>query len=158
MIRPLRFETMRYGEPSRGDDSVWDHPFQWGSKRIGPDLARVGGKYPNVWHARHLVDARATSPGSNMPPYPGFVTGRVDLDRTTEKLHAMKTIGVPYTDAQIAGARSDARAQGEVIATDLRQAGVDVAADSELVAVTAYLQRLGAAPPPPATPNVAHNP
>jgi cytochrome c oxidase cbb3-type subunit I/II len=158
MIRPLRFETMRYGEPSRADDSVWDHPFQWGSKRIGPDLARVGGKYPNVWHARHLVDARATSPGSNMPPYPGFVTGRVDLDRTTAKLHAMKTIGVPYSDAQIAGASSDARAQGEVIAKDLHEAGLDVAADSELVAVTAYLQRLGATPPPVASPNVAHNP
>jgi Cu2+-exporting ATPase len=158
MIRSLRFETMRYGEPSRPEDSVWDHPFQWGSKRIGPDLARVGGKYPNVWHARHLVDPRATSPGSNMPPYPGFTTGRVDLARTTDKLHAMKTIGVPYSDAEIAAASTDARTQGEGIAKDLHLAGVDVAPDSELVAVTAYLQRLGAAPPPPAAPSVAHNP
>ena len=99
MIRPFRLEQQRYGEPSTMAESQFDHPFQWGSKRTGPDLAREGGKYPNLWHYRHLLDPRAVSPGSNMPPYALLADAHVDLARTTDKLHAMRSIGVPYTDA-----------------------------------------------------------
>jgi cytochrome c oxidase cbb3-type subunit I/II len=149
MIRPLPFESQRYGEPSRMADSQYDHPFQWGSKRTGPDLARVGGKYPNLWHYTHMQDPRATSPGSNMPSYAFMVDAKVDLSRTHDKLGALKTVGVPYSDRQIENAERDARAQGEAIARDLRDQGADVAPDSELVAVIAYLQHLGAAPAAP---------
>jgi cytochrome c oxidase cbb3-type subunit I/II len=155
MIRPFRFETTRYGEVSHLTDSQYDHPFQWGSKRTGPDLAREGGRYPNLWHYRHLLDPRATSPGSNMPPYAHLADARVELARTADKLRAMRTLGVPYTDAQIDGAAADARRAGGEIARDLRENGVRVAPDSELVALIAYLQRLGRNPEPAPTPTVA---
>jgi len=147
MIRPMVHEALRYGEASKMDESRYDHPFQWGSKRTGPDLARVGGKYPNLWHYRHLLDPRATSPGSNMPSYVFLATSTVDFGRTADKLHAMSRVGVPYTDAQIAGAADDARRQAGATARDLLAAGVDVRADSEIVALVAYLQRLGVAAP-----------
>jgi cytochrome c oxidase cbb3-type subunit I/II len=151
MIRPFRFEQQRYGEPSTMADSQFDHPFQWGSKRTGPDLAREGGKYPNLWHYRHLIDPRSVSPGSNMPPYAALAEGRVDLARTADKLHAMKSIGVPYADPDIEGAADDARAQGDQIAADLASAGAEGAApDSDMVALIAFLQRLGKAPEAPA--------
>ncbi len=146
MIRAMPFESARYGDISRIDDSRHDHPFQWGSKRTGPDLARVGGKYPSLWHYSHMRDPRATSPGSNMPPYGFLVDAKVDLTRTHEKLQAHKTIGVPYTDAQIANAAADARGQGEGIAKELHEQGADVAPDSELVALVSYLQHLGRPP------------
>jgi cytochrome c oxidase cbb3-type subunit I/II len=146
MIRPFRFEQQRYGEPSTMAESQLDHPFQWGSKRTGPDLAREGGKYPNLWHYRHLLDPREVSPGSNMPPYAFLADGRVDLGRTAAKLHAMKAIGVPYTDDEIARAAADAEAQGKVIAADLAENGASVAPDSELVALVSFLQRLGTKP------------
>jgi cytochrome c oxidase cbb3-type subunit I/II len=149
MIRPFRFETLRYGERSQIADSIWDHPFQWGSKRTGPDLAREGGKYPNLWHYEHLKDPRATSPGSNMPPYAFLAGGRVDLDATGRKLAVMKQLGVPYDDAQIHAAAGDAQAQANTIVADLETAGVKVAADSEMVALIAYLQSLGKLAPPP---------
>jgi cytochrome c oxidase cbb3-type subunit I/II len=151
MIRTFSFEAKRYGEPSTIADSVYDHPFQWGSKRNGPDLAREGGKYPNVWHFRHLIDPRSVSPGSIMPTYAGLATSSVDFARTTNKVAAMKAIGVPYDDAQVASAQADAEAQGALVAKNLHEDGV-AAADprSELVALVAYLQRLGvhAAPTP----------
>ncbi|HEY2518252.1 MAG TPA: cytochrome-c oxidase, cbb3-type subunit I [Polyangiaceae bacterium] len=150
MIRPFRFEQQRYGEPSTMADSQFDHPFQWGSKRTGPDLAREGAKYPNLWHYRHLLDPREVSPGSNMPPYAHLKDGRVDLSRTADKLHAMKSIGVPYTDAEIAGGADDARTQGGEIARDLETSGAPAASDSDLVALIAYLQRLGVKPAAPA--------
>jgi cytochrome c oxidase cbb3-type subunit I/II len=146
MIRPFRFEQQRYGEPSTMADSQFDHPFQWGSKRTGPDLAREGGKYPNLWHYRHLLDPREVSPGSNMPPYAHLAKGEVDLSRTADKLHAMKSIGVPYGDAEVARAAEDAKAQGAEIAADLASTGATVAPDSDLVALIAYLQRLGVKP------------
>jgi cytochrome c oxidase cbb3-type subunit I/II len=149
MIRPFTFETARYGARSTMDDSVWDHPFQWGSKRTGPDLARVGKKYPSLWHYEHLIDPRSTSPGSNMPPYAFLAEARVDFSRTADKLEAMHTLGVPYADAQIAHAAGDAQAQGRAIAADLAQGGVEAAADSELIALIAYLQSLGQLAPPP---------
>ncbi len=148
MIRPFRWEQQRYGEPSTMADSQFDHPFQWGSKRTGPDLAREGAKYPNLWHYRHLLDPREVSPGSNMPPYAHLVEGRVDLARTSEKLHAMKSIGVPYTDDDVARGADDARTQGAEIAADLASSGAIVASDSDLVAMVAYLQRLGVKPAP----------
>ncbi len=146
MIRPLRFESLRYGEASTAEESRYDHPFQWGSKRTGPDLAREGGRYPNLWHYRHLIDPRSTSPGSNMPPYAFMAAAPLDLSRTADKLRAMRTIGVPYTDADITHAVVDARAQASEIARDLADNGARVGADRELVALIAYLQRLGRTP------------
>ena len=154
MIRPLRFETLRYGDPSTMAESALDHPFQWGSKRTGPDLAREGGKYPNLWHYRHLVDPRAITPGSNMPPYAHFADKKVDLSRTGEKMSALQSIGVPYKDADIRSAQDDAKMQGTIVAADLANEGVKVDPDTQMVAVIAYLQRLGKKPeaPKPAAP------
>ncbi|MBX3220589.1 MAG: cytochrome-c oxidase, cbb3-type subunit I [Labilithrix sp.] len=143
MIRPMRFETVRYGDPSTLAESVFDHPFQWGSKRTGPDLAREGGKYPDLWHYRHLVDPRAITQGSNMPPYAHLSDARLDLERTGDKMHALSKVGVPYTDGDIRGAQEDARAQGHAIASELAKEGAHVEPDTQMVAVIAYLQRLG---------------
>jgi cytochrome c oxidase cbb3-type subunit I/II len=143
MIRPMRFETLRYGEASTLADSAFDHPFQWGSKRTGPDLAREGGKYPNLWHYRHMVDPRAITAGSNMPPYAHLATATVDLSLTNQKLHALGTVGVPYSSADVDGAQADATAQGQAIAKDLAAEGVKVEPDAQIVALISYLQRLG---------------
>jgi cytochrome c oxidase cbb3-type subunit I/II len=157
MIRPFAFETKRYGDPSTMAESIYDHPFQWGSKRTGPDLAREGGKYPNLWHYRHLIDPRSVSPGSNMPPFPTLARDRVDVTRTEDKMRALRSVGVPYRAEDIARAAEDARAQGEAIAKNLRQDGVaDVDPAAEIVALTAYLQRLGVHPGPDAPLNVAN--
>jgi cytochrome c oxidase cbb3-type subunit I/II len=160
MIRPLRHETQRYGDPSTLADSQYDHPFQWGSKRTGPDLAREGGKYPHLWHHDHLIDPRKVSPGSNMPAYPGLVTARIDTTNTPAKMSAMRSVGVPYTQAQIDGARAHARQQGEAIAKELADTGATAAPDSEMVAMIAYLQRLGNEPRPvkPADQGISRNP
>lgn len=149
MIRPMQFETLRYGDRSQLKDSIWDHPFQWGSKRTGPDLARVGGKYPNLWHREHLIDPRSTSPGSNMPSYAFLEERTVDFERTAGKVDAMQKIGVPYTDAEVASAASAAADQARQIALDLHAAGSEVRATSELVALIAYLQSLGKMVAPP---------
>ena len=146
MIRPFAFETARYGDVSSLGDSQYDHPFQWGSKRTGPDLAREGGKYPDLWHYKHFADPRDVSPGSNMPPYAHLATGKVDLRGTRQKLHAMRVIGVPYTDAQISGGVADARVQGAEIARGLATEGVTVAPDSQMVAIIAYVQSIGRKP------------
>jgi cytochrome c oxidase cbb3-type subunit I/II len=150
MIRPLRFETQRYGAPSTLAESALDHPFQWGSKRTGPDLAREGGKYPNLWHYRHMIDPRAITPGSNMPPYAHLATDKLDLSRTNEKMSALQSIGVPYKSSDIEHARADAQEQGSAIARDLATEGVHVEPDMEIVAIISYLQRLGAKPQPAA--------
>jgi cytochrome c oxidase cbb3-type subunit I/II len=150
MIRPFTWETARYGEVSSEDDSIFDHPFQWGSKRTGPDLARVGGRYSNLWHYKHMLDPREISPGSNMPAYAHLATARVDFSETAEKLRAMRTVGVPYKPEQIATAERDAKQAGVVLAKALKaEGGVDVAADSELIALVSYLQRLGRVPAAP---------
>jgi cytochrome c oxidase cbb3-type subunit I/II len=149
MIRPMRFETVRYGEPSTLAESVFDHPFQWGSKRTGPDLARVGGKYPNLWHYHHLMDPRAITEGSNMPSYAHFAKEKIDLTRTASKMHALSQVGVPYSDAQMRGAEADAREQGGSISRDLAKEGIRVDPDTQMVAVISYLQRLGKKPESP---------
>jgi cytochrome c oxidase cbb3-type subunit I/II len=127
---------------------VFDHPFQWGSRRIGPDLARVGGKYPNVWHYQHMRDPREISEGSNMPPYPRMLEDSVDFGDAARRMRAMRSVGVPYTALEVNGADIAARQQAEAIAADLLETGkIAVPADREIIAVIAYLQRLGKPPP-----------
>jgi cytochrome c oxidase cbb3-type subunit I/II len=155
MIRPFLAETQRYGDVSRAEEFIYDHPFQWGSKRTGPDLHRVGGKYPNLWHYTHLMDPRATSPGSNMPAYAWLAENRIDVKAAPKKLALMQKLGVPYTNADVDGAELRQKAQAETIVADLAAQGVKVAWDSEMVAIVSYLQRLGRAPqdlPKPARP------
>ena len=143
MIRPFRAETMRYGEYSKAGEFVYDHPFQWGSKRTGPDLHRVGGKYPDAWHYRHMEDPKKTSAGSIMPRYGWLLTDDLDTSLTTRKLKAMVTLGVPYTEAQVASADADRDAQAAKIAANLKTAGIECAPGKEIIAMIAYLQRLG---------------
>ncbi len=125
MIRPFRSETERYGPFTTAGETVYDRPFQFGSKRTGPDLARVGGRYSDDWHRLHLTDPRALVPESNMPGYPWLLENTVDPDLITTKLKALKFLGDPYTDEQVAGAAA---------AVDGR---------SEMDALIAYLQELG---------------
>ncbi len=143
MIRPFRHETLRYGDYSRMEEFIYDHPFQWGSKRTGPDLHRVGGKYANLWHYLHLMDPRSTSPGSNMPSYHWLKERRVNLGRTAHKMQTLAKLGVPYTPADFADAFEKARRQGQLVSQDLAKQDVEVEAESEMTALIAYLQRLG---------------
>jgi cytochrome c oxidase cbb3-type subunit 2 len=112
MIRPFRDELERYGHYSLAAESMYDRPFQWGSKRTGPDLARVGGKYSNEWHLQHFIDPRSVVPESVMPPY-GFLLRPLRTDDITSHLRALQRLGVPYTDAMIANAAADLRAQAD---------------------------------------------
>jgi cytochrome c oxidase cbb3-type subunit I/II len=143
MVRPFRSETSRYGEYSKAGEFVYDHPFQWGSKRTGPDLARVGGKYPDSWHYNHMMDPTSMSPGSIMPTYPWLLDDKVDVASTVGKIKAMQKLGVPYPEgyAEIAG--KDMEKQANQIADNLKKDGITTAADKEIVALIAYLQRLG---------------
>jgi cytochrome c oxidase cbb3-type subunit 2 len=125
MIRPFRAETERYGHYSVAGESVWDHPFLWGSKRTGPDLARVGGRYSDDWHRAHLYNPRNVVPESIMPAYPWLVEQKLDGENTATKLQAMRTLGVPYNDADIAGAKDAVKGK------------------TEMDALVAYLQSLG---------------
>lgn len=145
MIRPFRSETERYGEYSKSGEFIYDRPFLWGSKRTGPDLHRVGAKYPDSWHFNHMYDPTSTSPGSIMPPYPWLIEGELDLDMTVAKLKTLKTLGTPYTEDQIANAVADARAQAATIAESLKRDGIEMEGleTREIVAMIAYLQRLG---------------
>ncbi|MBV1777078.1 cytochrome-c oxidase, cbb3-type subunit II [Burkholderiaceae bacterium DAT-1] len=127
MIRPFRAETERYGHYSVGGESVYDHPFQWGSKRTGPDLARVGGRYSDEWQRAHLINPRDVVPESIMPAFPWLAANKVDAAILPTKMKALRTVGVPYTDADIAGAVAEADGK------------------TELDAVVAYLQGLGKA-------------
>jgi cytochrome c oxidase cbb3-type subunit 2 len=127
MIRPFSWETQRYGEVSALGDSVYDHPFQWGSKRTGPDLQRVGGRYSDEWHRIHLNNPRDLVPESNMPAYSWLAKSNIAPEDMPPHMRAMRTLGVPYTDADIANAPQEV--QGK----------------SELDAVIAYLQVLGTA-------------
>ncbi|MDV3238479.1 MAG: cytochrome-c oxidase, cbb3-type subunit II [Gammaproteobacteria bacterium] len=127
MIRPFRAETERYGHYSVAGEFVYDHPFQWGSKRTGPDLARVGGRYSDDWHRVHLMNPRDVVPESNMPGFPWLAENVLDGAGTAKKLEVMRTLGVPYTDADIAGAQAA------------------VAGKTEMDALIAYLQNLGTA-------------
>jgi cytochrome c oxidase cbb3-type subunit I/II len=144
MVRPIRAETERYGEYSKPGEFVWDHPFQWGSRRIGPDLQRVGGKYPDLWHVRHMADPRAITAGSIMPAYPWLLTEPLDFASIEPALRAHRALGVPYSDEDIAGGVAAARAQAaELAARVVEQGGPEGLADRQIVALTAYLQRLG---------------
>jgi len=144
MIRTFTWESARYGAVSEAQDSAFDHPFQWGSRRIGPDLARVGGKYSDIWHYRHMMDPRQISEGSIMPPYAFLEGARIDADGTAAKMRGMRSVGVPYTAEQIEGSAAAERAQAVVISANLAEQGqAGVAPDSEIVAVIAYLQRIG---------------
>jgi len=127
MIRPFRAETERYGHYSVAGEYVYDHPFQWGSKRTGPDLARVGGRYSDDWHRLHLVQPRDVVPESNMPGYPWLEDGKIDATVTPKKMLALRRVGVPYTDEQI------------------EQASEEVRDRTEMEAMIAYLQVLGTA-------------
>ncbi len=117
MIRPFRAETLRYGHYSVAGESVYDHPFQWGSKRTGPDLARVGGKYNDEWHRIHLVNPRDLVPESNMPAYPWLETATIDGATLATHMRALRRVGVPYTDAQIAGAADAVKGKTDMDAT-----------------------------------------
>ena len=143
MIRPFRAETLRYGEYSRLEEFIYDRPFQWGSKRTGPDLHREGGKYPHLWHYQHLMDPRSTSPGSNMPSYAWMKTSHLDLSRTAKKLQVMRTLGVPYADAEITAASELAREQARRIQGELARENVRIEPETRTIALIAYLQRLG---------------
>ncbi len=125
MVRPFRAETERYGHYSVAGESVWEHPFLWGSKRTGPDLARVGGRYSDDWHRAHLINPRDVVPESKMPSYPWLQQNELDGSMTGRKMEALRRLGVPYTDEDIAGAQEAVR-------------GV-----SEMDAIIAYLQHLG---------------
>jgi cytochrome c oxidase cbb3-type subunit I/II len=151
MIRPFRFETLRYGEYTRLEESIYDHPFQFGSKRTGPDLQRVGGKYPDLWHYQHLMDPRSTSPGSNMPSYAFLKNRMVDTAGTEGKLLVMWKLGVPYAAEDIENGVETLRSQGQLIAAELLESGgVTVDPESDMVALIGYLQRLGRGPQPTA--------
>ncbi len=144
MVRPFRSETERYGEYSRAGEFIYDRPFQWGSKRTGPDLHRVGGKYPDLWHVRHMEDPRSTSPGSIMPEYKYMLEDDLDLSDTSRKLAALAWLGTPYSPEEIDSAESLAMSQAEEISQRLKQSGeTRELKDKEIIAMIAYLQRLG---------------
>jgi cbb3-type cytochrome c oxidase subunit II len=144
MIRPFRDELERYGDYSKPGESVYDRPFLWGSKRTGPDLARVGGKYPDLWHVRHMEDPRSTSPNSIMPPYDWLLSKTLKLNDLPAKMRGLKSLGTPYSTADIDGSVEDANAQAENLARNIAaNGGPEDLADKEIVAVVAYLQRLG---------------
>jgi cytochrome c oxidase cbb3-type subunit 2 len=159
MIRSLRDEVERYGHYSLAAESMYDHPFQWGSKRTGPDLARVGGKYSDAWHVEHMRDPRSVVPTSIMPGYPFLEKRQLDYNDIAQRMTAMKDVGVPYTDEMIANAAKDVVAQISPDTSSAKelvqrypkaqvrkfdgQPGGDEVKPSELDAVVAYLQMLG---------------
>lgn len=145
-IRPMVAETLRYGKPSTLEESMYDRPFQWGSRRAGPDLARVGGKYPDSWHYRHMINPRDIVQQSIMPNYGWMAENAADYASMSAKLGVMKKLGVPYTDEQVKDAEKNAKIQAAAIAANLaKEVGVKAAdvQDKEIVAMIAYLQRLG---------------
>jgi cytochrome c oxidase cbb3-type subunit I/II len=142
-VRPILGETKRYGAYSRAGEFVYDTPHLWGSKRTGPDLARIGGRYGHLWHWKHMQVPASTSPGTVMPAYTWMARDKVYLDDLGAKMRALSRIGVPYGPAEIETAMSDARAQAKAIGDELRQQGETPDDESELIALIAYLQRLG---------------
>ena len=143
MVRPFRSETERYGEYSKAGEFIYDHPFLWGSKRTGPDLHRIGGKYPDAWHYNHMDDPQSTSPGSIMPRYPWLLTQRLDTNAVAPRITALRKTGVPYPAGYESLALGDLRAQAGKIVTNLHTGMVKADADKEIIAIIAYLQRLG---------------
>jgi cytochrome c oxidase cbb3-type subunit 2 len=155
MIRPMRDEVERYGHYSLAAESMYDHPFQWGSKRSGPDLARVGGRYSDEWHVQHLIDPRSVVPGSIMPGYPHLAEAEVRTENFSDNLAANATIGVPYSEAMVENAVADLRAQADPNAdttglverygnkASVRNFDGDATRLTEMDALVAYLQMLG---------------
>ena len=155
MIRPIRAETERYGDYSKAGEFVYDHPFQFGSKRTGPDLHRIGGKYPNLWHYNHMRDPRSTTSDSIMPAYGWLIDDDLDTSSTAAKVAAMRKLGVPYTEAEAASALSDLQRQQREIGADLAANGIQGADGKEITALIAYLQRMGRDATPGAVATVA---
>jgi cytochrome c oxidase cbb3-type subunit I/II len=159
MVRPFRSEVERYGEYSKAGEYVYDHPFLWGSKRTGPDLHRIGGKYSDNWHLNHLYDPQSTSSGSIMPSYKWLTRNELDKSQTETKMKVMVKLGVPYSDEDIANAQQSMTEQGtqieknlyndpdfvEAYEADKQSSGTDFVdmRNREIVALIAYLQRLG---------------
>jgi cytochrome c oxidase cbb3-type subunit I/II len=143
MVRPFRSETERYGEYSKAGEFVYDHPFLWGSKRTGPDLHRIGGKYGDSWHYNHMLAPDAVSTGSIMPAYPWLFEQTLDKSTTAAKIKALRTIGVPYEAGYENQAVADLEKQAIRMAENLQMEGINVSSDAEIIALIAYLQRLG---------------
>ncbi|ASS50429.1 MAG: cytochrome C oxidase Cbb3 [Candidatus Fluviicola riflensis] len=143
MIRPFRSETARYGEYSKAGEFVYDHPFQWGSKRTGPDLHRIGAKYPDSWHYNHMLDPGSMSPGSIMPSYPWLLDDDLDTASTPSKIRAMVTLGVPYPKGFDKQANKMLMQQADSISARLKRDGIETSSNKEIIALIAYLQRLG---------------
>jgi len=143
MVRPMRAELLRYGEWSRAGEYRYDHPFLLGSRRIGPDLQRVGGKYPDAWHYEHMRDPRSTTPGSVMPSYAWLLDAEIDPADVHASLGALRRVGVPYDDLSVEDVVASVAQQGAGIVGRLADAGIETPPDREIVALIAYLQRLG---------------
>lgn len=143
MIRPFRDEVARYGEYSKAGEFVYDHPFQWGSKRTGPDLARIGGKYPDSWHYNHMLEPQSMSPGSIMPSYPWLLDDAIDTATTAARIRAMQTLGVPYEKGYDQIANKELMAQAAKISKNLKADKIETAPNKEIIAMIAYLQRIG---------------
>jgi cytochrome c oxidase cbb3-type subunit I/II len=146
MIRPFRSETERYGEYSKAGEFIYDKPFQWGSKRTGPDLAREGTgnlKKSDGWHFRHFREPSSMSEGSIMPTYPFLIEQVIDTASTAAKINAMRSLGVPYEKGYENQANTDLMIQANTVKTSLKTEGIEVPADREVIALIAYIQRLG---------------
>ena len=147
-VRPMKTETDRYGRYSMAGEGVYDRPFLWGSRRTGPDLARVGGKYPDSWHWIHFRDPREIEPRSNMPDFAFLLETELDTSLTRRKLEVLRSLGHPYTDDQIEGAIAILEKEAQAVVSSLRADGVslsEINARSEAIALIAYLQSLGRA-------------
>nr|WP_290937015.1 cytochrome-c oxidase, cbb3-type subunit II [Haliscomenobacter sp.] len=145
MVRPFRSETERYGEYSKSGEYIYDRPFLWGSKRTGPDLHREGGKYPDSWHYNHMVDPQSMSPGSIMPPYPWMLRDEMDLGTLPRKIKVLRSLGTPYPAGFEDRAVADLKEQAAGIAARLRADGIEdeKLEKRDIIALIAYLQRLG---------------
>jgi cytochrome c oxidase cbb3-type subunit I/II len=144
LVRPDPSEELRYGAVSVAEEYVYDHPFQWGSRRIGPDLIRVGGKYSDVWHYRHMMDPREVTPNSLMPVYPWLARKKTDFGILSKKMSVMKSLGVPYSDDEISNATQNAYQEAKKISEGLNKEGIkEDVSEKEITALIAYLQRLG---------------
>ncbi|HRI82319.1 MAG TPA: cytochrome-c oxidase, cbb3-type subunit II, partial [Opitutaceae bacterium] len=147
MIRTMVPDVLRYGDYSRLGESIYDYPFQWGSRRAGPDLARVGGKYPDVWHLRHMEDPRSISVGSNMPSYAWLSRDNLNVSTLPAKINVQRMLGVPYGPLTPQQIFDQVNEQAKGIANNLRDAGAYVAPEKEIIALIAYLQKLGQSEP-----------
>ena len=143
MVRPFRSAPERYGEYSKAGEFIYDHPFQWGSKRTGPDLHREGQKYPDAWHYNHMIEPASMSPGSIMPPFKWLTEKPLNISHLEKKIRLMQKLGVPYPPDYDKQARQDLILQAEQIAASLKESTIEVRSDREIIALIAYLQRLG---------------